>query len=409
MAKITPILWKGKKNKKGEHPIYLRLEAGDKRQYFSLRIYIRPSHWNPSLTANKKVRASHRRADAFNTEIRSAIKTAEDEIDRLRGLKETITPALLKASLLPSANSRFDFILYGERYADELHQLGKISTSRRYYSNLRMLRLYAGDTLLFDRLTLQFLRDYRTYQVGMLGNKESTVASTFRAIKALVNRAIKEGLIRRDDNPFINFPVPNPKSSKAKLSLAEIEAIVTLDLDEDSPIWHTRNYFLFSFYCAGVRFRDVCLLTNGNVRGGRLQYSMSKTGTPKNIVLVPAAQKIVDTYSVTDQEHDELLFPLLKSYDISDADKLHRSVASRSAIVNRLLKDIAKEAKITPDVSFHMSRHSWADYARREGWDVYKISKALGHKDLKATENYLRGFDTESIDEEMGKLFGGDP
>ena len=136
---------------------------------------------------------------------------------------------------------------------------------------------------------------------------------------------------------------------------------------------------------------------------------MSKTGTPKNIVLVPAAQKIVDTYSVTDQEHDELLFPLLKSYDISDADKLHRSVASRSAIVNRLLKDIAKEAKITPDVSFHMSRHSWADYARREGWDVYKISKALGHKDLKATENYLRGFDTESIDEEMGKLFGGDP
>ena len=259
----------------------------------------------------------------------------------------------------------------------------------------------------FGRLTLQFLRDYRAYLVATLGNSESTVATNFRAIKSIVNRGIKEGLLARDDNPFIHFPVTNPKSSKAKLSIAEIEAIIALDLEEDSPIWHTRNYFLFSFFCAGIRFRDVCLLKNENIRDGRLQYSMSKTGTPKNIILVPAAQKIVDAYFVSGQRHDGLLFPLLKGYDISDADKLYRSVGSRNSTTNKLLKEIAKEAKITPEVSFHMSRHSWADYARREGWDVYKISKALGHKDLGATEIYLRGFDTESIDEEMGKLFGG--
>jgi len=56
-------------------------------------------------------------------------------------------------------------------------------------------------------------------------------------------------------------------------------------------------------------------------------------------------------------------------------------------------------------LTFHQSRHSWADYARREGWDVYKISKALGHTDLKATEHYLKNLDTEFIDDAMEGLF----
>lgn len=402
MAKITPVLWRGKKNRKGEIPIYLRLEAGDRRQYFSLRIYIKPSYWNPKA---QKVRAGHRRADAYNTEIRKAIDKAEDELDRLRRDGEEATPALLKAVLLPTAGSRSDFLTYADKYSDELLKLGKIPTHKRYDSIIRKLRNYVGGRLPFSRLTLQWLRDYRAYMVGELGNSESTVASNFRAIKALVNRAIKDGLVARDDSPFIHFPVVEPRSTKAKLSLEEIDAITALDLKEGSSIWHARNYFLFSFFCCGVRFKDVCFLTVGNVRGGRLQYTMRKTAIPKDIRLVPAARAILGHYNVDERSPGEYLFPLLDKYNLSSADKLHRAVRSRNVVVNRLLKDIAAQAGITPELSFHMSRHSWADFARREGWDVYKISKALGHTDLKTTERYLKGFDTESIDDAMEGLF----
>ncbi len=54
-----------------------------------------------------------------------------------------------------------------------------------------------------------------------------------------------------------------------------------------------------------------------------------------------------------------------------------------------------------------MSRHSFADYARKRGMSIYDISKALGHKNLQVTERYLKEFDEESVDKAMGALFSG--
>lgn len=44
-------------------------------------------------------------------------------------------------------------------------------------------------------------------------------------------------------------------------------------------------------------------------------------------------------------------------------------------------------------MTFHISRQSFADYARREGWGVYDIAKMLGHASLKTTEAYLASLD----------------
>ena len=41
--------------------------------------------------------------------------------------------------------------------------------------------------------------------------------------------------------------------------------------------------------------------------------------------------------------------------------------------------------KATP----HMLRHYFANERRKNGWDLPLISKALGHKHISTTENYL--------------------
>jgi len=56
MEKVTPVLWKGKQERRA--PIYLRLERRDRRQYFSLRIYLKVSYVNPKA---QKMGAEHRR------------------------------------------------------------------------------------------------------------------------------------------------------------------------------------------------------------------------------------------------------------------------------------------------------------------------------------------------------------
>lgn len=56
-------------------------------------------------------------------------------------------------------------------------------------------------------------------------------------------------------------------------------------------------------------------------------------------------------------------------------------------------------------VLFHIARHSFANIARQKNANVYDISKALGHSNLKITETYLAKFDTTSQDATMKQVF----
>ena len=56
-------------------------------------------------------------------------------------------------------------------------------------------------------------------------------------------------------------------------------------------------------------------------------------------------------------------------------------------------------------VLFHIARHSFANIARQKNANVYDISNALGHSDIKITETYLSQFDYQSQDKTMAMVF----
>jgi len=86
--------------------------------------------------------------------------------------------------------------------------------------------------------------------------------------------------------------------------------------------------------------------------------------------------------------------------------KVRRKIASKNALVNRYLKKVAERAELEPEgLSTHVARHSFADYARRESGDLYAISKALGHKSLQITEQYLKSFDRDAVDQLANDLW----
>ena len=79
MARVTPVLWTQKKNKKGLSPIYLRIEAGDRRRYLSLRTYIRESQWNDKT---QRVRKNNRQYNEINNLISQRVAEAEAQGSR---------------------------------------------------------------------------------------------------------------------------------------------------------------------------------------------------------------------------------------------------------------------------------------------------------------------------------------
>lgn len=401
MATITPVLWKHKQNRKGMSPIYLRIEAGGKTRYRSLRVYLRESQWNEN---SSRVRRGHPQSERINALIAERVSDAEREILKLTADGEKVSAGEIKQRLSGGADANDgDFLAYAEKVVDEFERRSKLYTARRYRSICRKLEGFAGRPLKFESITLPFLREYETHLIEEHDNSPNTVASNLRCIRAILNRAIRDGLAAQGANPFFHFKIRRVRAERTKLSLGQIDAIERLDLTMDTLIWHVRNYFLFSFYCAGIRFGDLARLRCSNVRDGRLSYTMSKTGTGKSIKLVPQAQEIVRHYASENAE--ALLFPILADYDTSTPRKMLNAISAQNALVNKYLKKIADLADIEENVSFHIARHSFADLARSNGWDVYVISKALGHSDLKTTERYLKGFDADGLDARMDVLF----
>ena len=60
------------------------------------------------------------------------------------------------------------------------------------------------------------------------------------------------------------------------------------------------------------------------------------------------------------------------------------------------MKIIAKNLSITNDVTTYAARHSFATVLQRSGVGTEFISEALGHSNVKTTQNYLAGFEDES-------------
>lgn len=229
-----------------------------------------------------------------------------------------------------------------------------------------------------------------------------------KIFRRIIRNAVKEDLIAYEKNPFLKKKLKKKKTQKVKLTLDEIKAIHQIEAEKGTRLFDAKNTFLFSFYCAGIRFSDLTTLTWNNINNEKLAYSMSKTGTTKEIPLVPQAIEILLEYGYEgrDEKTGEFIFSLLdESKDYSDVFFLKKQISSKNVIINKNLKKVAKKAEIKKNVSFHIARHSFADYARKKKMDLYSISKALGHSDLKTTEHYLKGFDEIGLKNEMEKLF----
>jgi site-specific recombinase XerD len=84
---------------------------------------------------------------------------------------------------------------------------------------------------------------------------------------------------------------------------------------------------------------------------------------------------------------------------------LHDQIVTKTAVINKYLKEIAKMAGIKKKITTHTARHSFADIARQKTDNLYNLSKTLGHSSLKVTEAYLSSFDEKAVDDTLDSVF----
>jgi integrase len=255
----------------------------------------------------------------------------------------------------------------------------------------------------------------------------NTISKQFDIFKSLYNKGrieLKEEGLSIINNPFEDFTYETINTNKEKLTLDEINRMNALELQENSSLWHTRNCFMFAFYCAGMRAGDLIQLRGTNIiynnNEWRISYRMDKTSVAKEILLLPQATEILKHYVDFNQLTPKYIFPLLDNDAIyskaitwemkerlpfETKAYLLRQVNSKNSLLNKNLAKLAELAEIEKKVTMHIARHSFANIARQKNANLYDISKSLGHSSLKITETYLSNFDTESQDKTMKQVF----
>ena len=420
-----------KPNRNKKYMLMLCVTVAGKRKRVKTPIELdRPGDFNAKCRGENWVRASAINAKALNAQLVEILNRAKDTYKELDKEGEVSS-----AKVTTEMNAEYvspSFLEFARERTQMIYDNGGWRNWRKYCGLINKLDAFRKKRrmhdITIDDLTVDFLTKFDTFLHKWENEKEpgkllhpNTIEVQLNILKTLVHRAIEVELMEPAKDPFLRFKYKGVKTTKEKLTEAEMNRIIALDLEEGSLIWHCKNYFLFSFYCAGIRAADLIQLRWRNITDdGRLHYQMGKNHKDRDLLLVEQALEILSYYHNDKVKPDDYIFPLLsndapyaKFVTLADRDRmkpelrhvLYQDVSAKNALINKYLKKIAEKAEITTKVSMHMSRHAFAHIALESGVESSAIKDILGHSNLATTERYMGSFDTSKTDGTILSLF----
>ena len=333
-----------KPTKKGTYVVLFRITENKKHKRIKTPIELQSEkHWNPNL---QEVRKSDPNFKVLNESLKkikeNAIKATEQLEDKGRGVT-----SINIANSMKKGHQAFSFINFADEYAQRTLEAGDYRTYTKYITFLHKLKFFINNIkpneihsiprnsdkraiyidslkkdLLFDDITLSFLNKFKSYLKKVPNTKkpgltlhQNTISKLFDNFKSLYRKGItelkEEGLVVVY-NPFTDFECKSIETNKEKLTWNEIESIKALCLNEGSLMWHTRNCFMLSFYCAGMRAGDLIQLRGTNIvysnTSWRVSYRMDKTSAHKEILLLPEALEILQQYINLDKRTSKYIY-----------------------------------------------------------------------------------------------------
>ncbi|HWR32005.1 MAG TPA: site-specific integrase, partial [Chitinophagaceae bacterium] len=362
-------------------PLRLRIYQNRDYKELTLGIAITEADWNEQL---QEVSASNPIHSIYNakiasikSKIRRVILFNEDEDDIIT--PDEIIKQISRKHQRKAAVQKPDILQYGKQHIVKLESTGHIGNSIVYSCAISKLQKFAKkDKLTFGEVNYTFIERFNTALLSE-GIKVNSISNYFRTIRALFNKAIKDGIISLDCYPFKNFKIKSERTINRTLTLTEIKGIINLYLKPGLPIWHYRNLFLLSYCLIGINFSDLLTLTKENFVDGRIIFRRKKTHKVYSLFLHPKTQELLSHYLTTSADkNSEFVLPFIKNK--KDPVTLKKDILQVIKNTNDYLRKIANLCEINKPISTYYSRYSWANIAKSLGYSKDMIAEALGHE-----------------------------
>lgn len=417
-------------NRFGLYPIMFRITRDRKTKRVKTGIEVKKADWNQKAKNYRHIRSSCADSEVLNQMLADILKKFQHTYSELKEDGMATSDNIINK--VKSCEVSESFLVYAKNRTQEIFNAGGVRNWKKYNGFCNKMESFLAANgkkdVLFADITPSFLSDFDAYLHTLPNERQpekllhpNTIQVVLNIFKTIINRAIAiDKKIKPENNPFLTFKYKGIKTEKGKLNSDELNTILGLELEKNSLIWHCRNYFFFSFYCAGIRAGDLIQLRWCNIKGNRLNYQMGKNHKVRDLELVPQALDILKHYYSENTKSTDYIFPLLDNTKVwasyvtqEDKDRmkpelkkdLFNTISAKNALINKELAKIQKLACIDTKISFHISRHSFAKAAKENGLDNLEVKALLGHTNISTTQKYMGDFDVSRTDKALESVF----
>jgi len=387
-------------DKDGHHPVKLRLTYLRKNFDRTTGIAASELEWDigASRIRGKKRKDDNILLEAMERKAKNLILNYQLAGRRFIPLK--ILDEILGDNTIVTSNGNvFEFYL---EVINDLKTAGKIKTAESFKYSLSLLKKFHPKGLDFTQIDFSFLDKFRTFLLATHSLNGASVV--LRALRSIYNKALAYGKFKPEEYPFKKLSIKSQPTRKRAIRKEEMVCIAEKDIDYGTRLWHSRNYFIFSYLTQGMNFKDIVELRWVDIVDNKITYRRSKTGDLFFIAINDKIKQLLGRYQDEFRSEDGFIFPILKA-NLSPTQKADR-LKKRLSQVNKDLKEIANLCKIDSpqSISFYVARHSYATALKKLGYSTSIISDAMGHSDERTTQIYLASFDNSVFEEANAKL-----
>ena len=234
-------------------------------------------------------------------------------------------------------------------------------------------------------------------ELGMTPSSQSRIIS---GIKNFYKYCLQEHIVTKDPTALLEAPKLK-RSLPDTLSFNEIESIITA-IDLSTPEGVRNKAILETLYSCGLRVTE---LVNLKISCLYLDVGFIRViGKGDKERLVPVGSNAIKHISLY-KNNTRVHIPIKPGNE--DILFLNRRGRKLSRImIFLIIKDLARQAGITKNISPHTFRHSFATHLVEGGADLRAVQEMLGHESITTTEIYTH-LDREYLRDTLQRFHPG--
>ena len=269
------------------------------------------------------------------------------------------------------------------------------NTLVNYVYDLEKLHQFLGSNMDMLHVEESDIRNFIYFIADFLA--PSTQARILSSLNHFYNFLILQNVIHNNPVTFIELP-RQARKLPVVLSVDEIDLLQSsINFGKDEGI--RNDAIIETMYSCGLRVSEVIGLKLSDLyfEEGFIRV-LGKGSKQRFVPIASSAVKKINNYIAEKRSHLKI------KPEAEDILFLNRRGAQLTrAMIFTILKDLAKIAGLTKNVSPHTLRHSFATHLLENGADLRSIQLMLGHESITTTEVYLH-LDKQKLKQEVEKF-----